>query len=83
MKSGTKQNPITLWPADGHIPYGAYCKCGKCGIVARSTFTFDFYNRGEGEPMLCENCNHDTAIDHRVTDEVAERVLRQEEGYRK
>ena len=56
---GSKENPLTHAPADWRVngvPYGAWCKCSKCGLVHRSTITFDCYAKGPGVPLVCENC---------------------------
>ncbi len=39
------------------LPYGAWCRCGRCGWVGRSTNAFDYYGPdGVGTPLVCENC---------------------------
>ena len=56
---GSNQSvPYTVAPDDMHengLPYGAWCKCGKCGHVDRSTFAFDYYGSA-GEVLKCERC---------------------------
>lgn len=56
---GTKENPHTVAPPGWHmlgVPYGTFCKCGKCGCVGRSTILFDFYAKKPGDPFRCESC---------------------------
>lgn len=59
MKLGTKDKPYLIAPrgfvANG-LPLDSYCKCSKCGIVAPSTFNFDFYVKKDGEYLTCEKC---------------------------
>jgi len=52
---GTLDRPFLLAPPDNALPYGAWCQCGKCGKLGRSTIAFDFYG-SEGEPLRCERC---------------------------
>lgn len=56
---GTLNNPFTKAPPDFHdegLPYAAYCRCVRCGLVARSTFIFDYYAKNVGDPLVCESC---------------------------
>lgn len=56
---GTYDNPYLVAPDDWHengLPYGAYCRCWKCGFIARSTFGFDYYANGVGDKLECESC---------------------------
>lgn len=56
---GCKSNPYTKasrkWKIKG-VPYGSYCKCYKCGFIARSTIFFDFYAKEPGDKLECESC---------------------------
>lgn len=59
IRKGSKDSPFTHAPADwstNGVPYGAWCKCCRCGLVHRSTISFDCYAKGPGEPLHCENC---------------------------
>ena len=56
---GTEQNPHRVAPAgwdEGGLPYGAWCKCSKCGFIGRSTLAFDYYADKAGDPLECESC---------------------------
>jgi hypothetical protein len=54
---GTKDNPYLVarenWPG---LPYGAWCRCGECGNLGRSTLGFDFYAKEPGDKLQCETC---------------------------
>ena len=54
------ENPYIHAPqywAEKGLPYGAWCKCSKCGYVGTSTFSFDYYSEdGAGTPLKCESC---------------------------
>ena len=56
---GTLEHPYQFAPEnfleDG-LPYGAFCKCGLCDRIARSTVTFDYYANKDGEALRCETC---------------------------
>lgn len=57
---GTPQNPYTIAPprfVEDGLPYGAYCRCGKCGYVGRSTLVFDYHAENNGDSLHCETCN--------------------------
>ena len=59
MSLGHKDSPFSVAPDDWEtngVPYGAFCKCAKCGFVGRSTFTFDYFADGPGLPLDCERC---------------------------
>ena len=43
------------WKING-VPYGALCKCSKCGLVGRSIITFDFFADEPQDPLVCETC---------------------------
>lgn len=47
-------HPYTHMPED--VPYGAWFKCCKCGIFARSTITFDCFAEEVGGTLECELC---------------------------
>ena len=56
---GSHENPFTIAPDDwksNGVPYGALCKCNKCGLVARSTYCFDYFATDAGVPLSCERC---------------------------
>ena len=58
-----RYGPYLIAPADFievGVPYGAFCKCGRCGIVERSTISFDFYTKENGESFSCETCEFGT-----------------------
>jgi hypothetical protein len=62
---GTINHPYLIAPDDWHengLPYGAYCKCAKCGQIHRSTFTFDYHANIPGDPLQCETCVIGTAF---------------------
>lgn len=79
---GNKDNPFTHAPEDwktNGVPYGAWCKCSKCGLVHRSTVTFDCYADGPGEPLVCENCKLGyTVMPEAVREEFEANVLKGE-----
>ena len=55
----TPRDPYITSPADWEdngLPYGAWCKCSKCGLIRRSTVLFDFYAKGAFKPLTCEIC---------------------------
>lgn len=55
----TRELPLSVMP--DFVPYGAWCKCNKCGLVHRSTYAFDCY--GEmGELLTCERCKQDGEV---------------------
>lgn len=59
-REGTEEVPYTKAPEDwkeNGVPYGAYCKCDRCGLVERSTLVFDFYAKRAGDKLRCEDCN--------------------------
>jgi len=59
MELGTKENPYIVAPEDwlkNGVPYSSFCKCYRCGMVARSTFTFDYYADNPGDKLECEMC---------------------------
>jgi hypothetical protein len=72
---GEKERPYLRVPAgfseDG-LPYGAFCKCARCGTVARSTNAFDYYAK-DGE-LLCGAC---LGHDHRYHGAMIERDIDQ------
>lgn len=54
----SKSNAYIIVPPDfteNGVPYGAWCRCGACSLVFRSTFAFDCHGK-PGEPMKCERC---------------------------
>lgn len=56
---GCSDRPYTHAPDDwktNGVPYGTFCRCHKCGFVSRSTFTFDYYAKQPGDPLVCEHC---------------------------
>ncbi len=56
--------PYTVVPDDmdeNGLPYGAWCKCGECGYVSRSTFLFDFFGTA-GEKLRCQICQYAEAF---------------------
>lgn len=56
---GHQGNPYNIAPMgwdDAGCPYGAFCKCHRCGLVERSTFTFDYYADKAGDPLVCGTC---------------------------
>ena len=56
---GRESNPFTHAPedwAENGVPYGAFCKCSKCGYVGTSTSAFDYYAKGPGAALACELC---------------------------
>ena len=59
MELGTRENPYLVAPNDfdkNGVPYGAFCKCGSCNLVERSTIAFDFYADKAGDKFRCETC---------------------------
>lgn len=77
---GSRENAYVVAPDDWEesgVPYGSFCRCGKCGLVARSTHTFDFYADAAGIPLKCETCQMGQASNFsQETDKIAERILR-------
>ena len=61
------------WGKHG-VEYGTWCKCSKCGFVARSTITFDFYAE-EGEPLVCENCQFHRSIPAETVREIQDKAM--------
>lgn len=57
---GEKETPYTTAPDDWYengVPYGAFCKCAKCGYVGTSTVTFDYFAvDGVGSDLCCDAC---------------------------
>lgn len=56
---GNYINPYTNAPADwkeNGLPYGAWCKCHKCGYVGRSTVSFDYRAQGPRAALTCDAC---------------------------
>ena len=54
---GERHRPYRRLPEDfgeDGLPWGAWCQCAQCGLVARSTGTFDFYNH-HGD-LVCGKC---------------------------
>lgn len=79
MRLGEKANPWILTPDDWHengVPWGDYCKCDNCGLVARSTNLFDYYADGPGLAMKCENCllRYPT-VPHDIANTIAEKII--------
>jgi hypothetical protein len=79
MKLGSQENPWKITPDDwleNGVPWGDYCECSQCGLVARSTNTFDYYADGPGMAMRCECC---TLGRHReqanVSDAIAAKII--------
>lgn len=59
MVIGTINHPYLIAPPDWHengLPYGAYCKCARCGQIHRSTVMFDYHANEPGDPLICETC---------------------------
>ena len=55
---GTRQRPYVNAPPDMNddgMPWGAFCRCSKCGALGRSTVIFDFHG-GPNEPLVCGAC---------------------------
>lgn len=56
---GTYEYPFIIappsWEDDG-LPYGAFCKCSRCGYVGTSTVSFDYRAEGPGESLTCDAC---------------------------
>ena len=55
----SKEIPYVAAPPEFNktgLPYGAWCRCSKCGCVGRSTVIFDFYADEPGAPLKCERC---------------------------
>ncbi len=53
-----REHPYKIAPGDialDGMPYGAWCRCNRCGLVGRSTFVFDYYG-DRGDPLKCEPC---------------------------
>jgi hypothetical protein len=77
VAKGTQQDPFLVAPDDSHdngLPYGAFCRCGSCGLVARSTIMFDYYADGPRGILLCETCKIGTPQGtHVLTDRAAEK----------
>jgi len=66
MKIGTIENPYVHAPDDwfeNGVPYGAFCKCSKCGYVGTSTVLFDYYANNPGELLICEYCQFSTSYE--------------------
>ena len=57
---GTRDNPHRVapptWPAEGSMPYKAWCICSQCERVFQSTILFDCYADKAGDPLICEVC---------------------------
>lgn len=56
---GIRENPHTVAPPDwkeNGLPYGAWCRCARCGHLGPSMMTFDFYADNPGDPLVCERC---------------------------
>lgn len=64
MQLGSKDNPHIVAPDDfseNGIIYGAFCKCHRCGLIARSIVSFDYYPlNGDGSKFQCETCQFGT-----------------------
>lgn len=60
---GTMDNPHLVAPEDWEtngLEYGHYCRCSKCGLIGRSTYTFDFFADKSGDELVCETCTFHT-----------------------
>jgi len=56
---GSRETPIFVAPPEWHesgVPYGAWCKCHRCGLVFRSTLAFDCHAKEPGDKLECETC---------------------------
>ncbi len=79
MRLGEHSNPWTETPEDWHengVPWGDFCKCSKCGLVARSTNIFDYYADAPHQPMKCQTCamgGHRLA--HITANKIAEKII--------
>ena len=53
---GTRRNPLTH-ESQGDGCY-KYCRCAECGIVAKATPHFDFYESAfrHDDALVCEPC---------------------------
>ena len=58
------------------VPYGSFCRCSRCGLVARSTMLFDYYNRPDGT-LWCESCTTGVANYSAVANQLAEKVIKE------
>ncbi len=78
---GAFENPFThapeKWDSEG-VEYGSYCKCHKCGLVSRSTFSFDYYADNVGDPLSCERCALNSPMSPVIADAVAKKILEDE-----
>lgn len=78
-KQGTRENPWLVAPDDWHtngVPYGDFCKCDACNLIARSTFSFDYYADAPGQPLRCESCKLGRHRDmHKITDAIAAKII--------
>lgn len=55
---GARGRPYTHAPPEMDVdgmPWGAFCRCSRCGALGCSTNVFDFYG-GPGEPLVCGRC---------------------------
>ena len=71
---GKQSNPFTHAPSDWHeegVPYGAFCKCCKCGYVGTSTVSFDYRAKSVGDALECDQCQG-------LSTHATEKVLRPE-----
>lgn len=66
VDQGCYERPHLIAPSDwssNGVDYGAYCKCGRCGLIERSTISFDYYaTDGPGSSLLCETCRFGTPL---------------------
>jgi hypothetical protein len=78
---GSQEYPHTIAPKDWNengVTYGAWCKCSRCGLVGRSTITFDFYADSPGEKLVCESCT--TGAPEKLSDILNEAIELDDEG---
>lgn len=55
---GTRERPYTHAPpgmGEDGMPWGAFCRCAKCGALGCSTNVFDFYG-SSGALLVCGRC---------------------------
>lgn len=61
---GTRERPYVRVPPDfseDGLPWGAFCRCSRCGFVERSTNIFDYYPDVKTGLLVCGQCaGHDS-----------------------